>query len=398
MRDELPPGVSLLAGVPCPSAEPWPPFAPLALDFLSALSGAVRAGAAGQQELAAFGFWCRRAHLAALQKRHASPLPRLGRGLILHLAPSNVPAMFGYSLAIGLLAGNANILRLSSRRGGIEQALCEIIAQTLDRPEFAAVKARTALVAYERDNRITQALLAGCDGRVVWGGDATVQAVRSLPMPAHAVELCFADRWSLALLSQRAVAELGEDALADWAHRFYNDTYLMDQNACSSPQLVLWLEDGGTPEVRRRWWQALGREAAARYTLDGYKAARRYERFCLAALDGQPLAPAGLTQYQNGLVLVARLARLSPAMADYKGGYGLFFEGGLQSPQELVPLLSARVQTIVCGGVEPARLAAILAEGRARGGDRVVTLGQALEMDTVWDGRDLIAELSRCIG
>ncbi len=29
---------------------------------------------------------------------------------------------------------------------------------------------------------------------------------------------------------------------------------------------------------------------------------------------------------------------------------------------------------------------------------RVVPLGQALEMDTVWDGRDLIAALSRIIG
>ena len=42
-------------------------------------------------------------------------------------------------------------------------------------------------------------------------------------------------------------------------------------------------------------------------------------------------------------------------------------------------------------------MAAFLAAHRARGVDRVVHLGQALEMDTVWDGRDLIEALSRVI-
>ena len=41
--------------------------------------------------------------------------------------------------------------------------------------------------------------------------------------------------------------------------------------------------------------------------------------------------------------------------------------------------------------------AAFLAARHAQGVDRVVPVGQALEMDTVWDGRDLIAELSRIV-
>ena len=34
---------------------------------------------------------------------------------------------------------------------------------------------------------------------------------------------------------------------------------------------------------------------------------------------------------------------------------------------------------------------------RAAGIDRIAALGQAMEMDTIWDGKDLIAELSRLI-
>ena len=400
MRDELPPGVRLLAGVARPSAEPWPPFAPPALDFLSALSGLVmaRAGAARQEELAAFGFWCRRAHLDALAQRHASQRPRLGRGLLLHLAPSNVPAIFGYSYAIGLLAGNAGIVRLSSRRGASEDALCEMIGQTLDRPEFAAVKVRSAFVSYERDDSITEALLAGCDGRLGWGGDQTVSAVRRLAMPPHAVEVCFADRWSFALLSRKTVAGLDGEALAGWAHHFYNDAFLMDQNACSSPQIVVWLRDGGNEAGRRRWWQAVAKEAASRYPADAYRAVRKQERFCLAAMDAQPAPVARLERYGGSLVQVARLASLPDGPVACKGGFGLFFECEAERPEQLLPMLGPKVQTVVCGGVEPARLARLFAEGHARGADRVVPLGQALAMDTVWDGHDLIAELSRCMG
>ena len=178
MRDNI----TLLASVEAPESTPWPPFDSRALNFLSDLSAEVL-GAPDTRRLeaaAAFGFWCRRPRLEALARRHASPLPRLGRGLIFHLAPSNVPAMFAYTMALGLLAGNANIVRLSSRRAEEEAPLVAAIGRVLDRPEHAGVKARTALISYERDDTITAEFCARSDGRVVWGGDATVAALLRL--------------------------------------------------------------------------------------------------------------------------------------------------------------------------------------------------------------------------
>jgi len=250
MRDN----VTLLAGAEQVDAAPWPPFDPRAVDFLAELSAEVlRSPDTRRQEAsAAFGFWCRRARLEALAARHASPLPRLGRGLAFHLAPANVPALFAYTLAIGLLAGNANVVRLSSRRVEGEAPLLAALRRVLERPEHAAVRARTSLITYGRDDAVTADYCARCDARIVWGGDATVAAVRAMPMPPHAVELCFPDRWSLAVFSQRAFSALTPEERGALAHRFYNDTYQMDQNACSSPQLVLWLEDGGDPACRAR--------------------------------------------------------------------------------------------------------------------------------------------------
>ena len=219
-----------------------------------------------------------------------------------------------------------------------------------------------------------------------------------MPMPPHAVELCFPDRWSLAVFSQRAFSALTPEERGALAHRFYNDTYQMDQNACSSPQLVLWLEDGGDPACRGRWWEAVAAEAAERYPFGPFQAARKLERLCLCAMTMEEPAVVAVERYQGNLLYVAQLAGLSGNLPSLAGGFGLFFEADLPSLEALAPLLPPKAQTLVCGGLEPAEVAALLARAGARGVDRVVPLGQALEMDTVWDGRDLIAALSRIIG
>ena len=305
MRDD----VTLLAGTAEPEATPWAPFDPRAVDFLADLSAELRRDPATRRREAeaALAFWCRPAHLEELARRHAAPLPRLGRGLVFHLAPANVPTLFAYTLATGLLSGNANVVRLSSRRAEGEADLLAVLRRVLDRPEHAAVRARTGLITYPRDSGITAAWCARCDARVVWGGDDTVAEVRAMPMPPHAVELCFPDRWSLAVLSRRAVSELDEDGLAE-------------------------------------------------------------------------------------------LARPAGPLPPLKGGFGLFYQGTLGSLEELPPLLTPKVQTLVCGGVDPDQTAALLARLGARGVDRVVPMGRALDFDTIWDGKDLIASLSRVIG
>ena len=54
-----------------------------------------------------------------------------GEVLSFHIAPSNIPAMFAWSMAIGLLADNSNIIRISSRTAGQGMRLKELIGQML---------------------------------------------------------------------------------------------------------------------------------------------------------------------------------------------------------------------------------------------------------------------------
>ena len=97
---------------------PLRPFAPDVLDFLSALSAALLKDreAKAYPDVITFAYFCRKAHLARLEEEYAGRLDgRLGRGVVFHIAPSNVPINFAYSLTAALLSGNGSIVKASSR-------------------------------------------------------------------------------------------------------------------------------------------------------------------------------------------------------------------------------------------------------------------------------------------
>ena len=390
MRDD----VILLAGVKDPVNRPLTPFSKQAMAFLDTLSLRIRA--ASRQfapEVVSFGFWCRSAHLLQLKERHSTAGIRIGRGLLFHVAPANVPTMFAYSYAIGLLAGNANIVRVSGRSGDSAFRLCELIRKVLEESRFSEIRKRTSIISYEKSTEITGEYMSKCDGRVIWGGDGTVREMRAFPIPPHAVEAVFPDRWSAAILGQRALTEMDSEAFSACVHDFYNDTYVMDQRGCSSPQMVLWLCDGGNPAVRERFWQCLAAEAEASYKMDGHRAAEKLETACLAAMRDENVVRFGC--YGGNMLYMLSLGDLPEKLTEYRGGFGLFYEAEISSVTDFSERANPRVQTIVCAGVDKNILSESLAAAGARGVDRIVDPGRALEMDTVWDGKDLIALFSR---
>ena len=95
------------------------PFADNVIEFLNALSGALLKDRMSRlyPDAITFAFFCRKANLLALKEKYTSAdALRMGRGILFHIAPSNVPINFGYSLVAGLLAGNNNIVRVSSKQ------------------------------------------------------------------------------------------------------------------------------------------------------------------------------------------------------------------------------------------------------------------------------------------
>ena len=57
--------------------------------------------------------------------------------------------------------------------------------------------------------------------------------------------------------------------------------------------------------------------------------------------------------------------------------------------------MTEKIQTMTFYGYQKERLQRFIRDKRLRGIDRVVPAGQALAMDLIWDGMNLIERLSR---
>ena len=381
------------------------PFSEPVMDFLSALSERIKSDdlLRSDEEIRAFGFWCRRANLERYRNQYTGNDFRLGRGLVFHIAPSNIPAMFAWSMAIGLLAGNSNIIRISSRTAGQGMRLKELIGQMLSEEKKSSLAGLSQggiydmvrFVSYGSSSREQTAYYSSlCDVRVIWGGDRTVDEVRQIPLRADAYDIIFPDRSSLLLLNTDRVSELEEDELQALAHRFYMDTYSVDQNACSSPSSVIWHDEGGQwaekEGVRKRWWAAV-EQAAAAYQLTPSRAYRKFQALCEAALNDTSLCEA--VRYGNRLWVVP--VQKTKELAKRKGSFGTFYEYGIKELEELIPAVNKKIQTMTCYGNDIQKLRRFVRDSRLRGIDRIVPLGQAMTFEPTWDGMDLIERLSR---
>ncbi|WP_113704075.1 acyl-CoA reductase [Nonomuraea lactucae] len=382
----------IVGGLPGGGLPARPVFHEEVVGFLDALSGALLEGDVRRHpDVTAFALWCRRAAVETWRARFGDGTRCLGRGLVFHVCPANVPLVFAYSLAAGLLAGNANVVRLPSREFPEVAHLCERLGELLASPEHRALSGYVTCVRYEADAaECTRALSDRCDVRVVWGGDDTVAAVRAVPLPAGAQELVFPDRRSLAVVD--AGAWLACRDRTRHVRGFHTDGYAAGQRACSSPLLVVWLGDE-VEEARASFWSLLGELVAAGRQGASVDAVRGLEYACSLAARGRASA---VSPRRDGIGRVW-CDEPAPDLLDRHPGGGVFVETRVKRLADIVPLLDRKVQTLSYFGVPPDELADLLLDAGPRGVCRVVPLGRALDFSLIWDGHDLIRALSRRI-
>lgn len=376
---------------------PLPAYAPVVCDFLGELSRVLLPTPEVRTfpDLAAFAYWCRPANLSRLARESSGHRHRIGRGLVLHIAPATVPINFAFSLAFGMLAGNANVVRIPDTQFAQVPILCGHLKRLFSRPEYARVAAMNRVVSYPRSDEITSALTAHCQARVLWGGDATVNHLRKRTVPPRCIDVAFADRYSLCLLDGKAVAEATDEALEQLAQGFFNDAYLMDQNACSSPQLVVWHGEASVvDQVMLRFWPAVERLTRQKYELAPVHAVDKFTQLCRIAI-GSPEAVS--TQRHGNFIYRIRLRDIPSNLEAQRGQFGIFREYVSGDLAWLPKVAGIRTQTLTCFGFDRHALAQQIINQGLVGIDRVVPVGRALDMGVVWDGYDVVDTLSRII-
>src|SRR6266849_1351528 len=224
----------ILAGLRDTSGGTLAPFTPEILEFCANFSRGLFRDAEAKRfpELQALAFWMRKSELERLRQEfdrlktsRTLPVPR---GLVFHVPPANVDTIFMYSWLVSIMAGNRNILRISPRAAVQTTIICRVLNECLEGAD-AAMRDNTVMIRYGHEPEITAAISAVADVRVIWGGDASVNTIRSVRIPPHCKELAFPDRYSLSVMRTSKYLGLEESARRDVAAQFYNDTYWFDQ-------------------------------------------------------------------------------------------------------------------------------------------------------------------------
>ena len=346
--------------------------------------------------VATFAFYCRKANINSIKREFIlRNYHQIGRGVIFHVTPSNVPVNFAYSLFAGVITGNINIVRVPSMDFEQVQIIVEAINKVLNKAKYSSLfSGRLYLVRYNRDSNATALFSEMCDVRVIWGGDNTINEIRKNPIPPKSTEITFSDRYSISIINSSNYID--SENKYKIASDFYNDTYLFDQNACTSPQVIYWMgETSQIESAKNIFWDNLNEVLKEKnFQLQPILAVDKLTTFYSQAINQGDIQIE--KKYSNSIWRVNNQS-IHKNMDLFKCNSGYFNEASISSLDELTPIVSRKFQTIGYYGFQRNELFDWVKRSRLLGVDRVVPIGHTMDFSMTWDGYDLISVLSRRI-
>ena len=176
------------------------------------------------------------------------------------------------------------------------------------------------------------------------------------------------------------------------AERFYNDTYLFDQNACSAPHLVIWTGNR-VAEAKKLFWDALQAVAEQKYQFQEVMAVEKltalYKQSCAMPMCEEPT--------KNNLLHRVEISELPYDIDSFRCAGGYFTEYTAKSLDEIAPIVNNKYQTLAYYGFEKQELEDFVLRNRLTGIDRIVPFGETTTFSLTWDGMNLIERMSRII-
>ena len=347
-------------------------------------------------DVATFAFFCRKANLNNIKRTKIDNLSySIGKGIIFHITPGNVPVNFAYSLFAGLVTGNINIVKIPSKQfEQINIILKAIKTVLLQKKHNEIFSNRLYIIRYSKEDFATNFFSSFCDVRIIWGGDQTINEIRKFPISPKSTEITFSDRYSIAIIN--AENYLNSLKKINVAQDFYNDTYLFDQNACTSPHSIFWL---GTmqkvKEAQETFWDALQKKLdEKKFDLQPIHAIDKLTTFFSQSISIGNIEKND--QISNAIWRVNNHSSNSNIHL-FKCTSGYFNEIIISSLKDISPFISRKYQTIGYFGFSIEELRNWIKLDKPLGIDRIVPIGRTMDFSLIWDGYDLVKGLSRNI-
>lgn len=372
------------------------PFNNLCIDFLEDFSKKLKnyKDLKSYPDLIYLMYWCRKERIKKLEHSLTDNQYRLGRGLIFHICPSNVPTNFVYSLFFGLLSGNSNIVKISSENSKEKSIIISILKNIFDKRKYKALKNSNILTEYKASNtKNTEFFSSVCDARVIWGGNKTINDIRKFWIPERSIDITFADRYSISVINLEILKNLNLNRLKILAKKFYYDSYLMNQAACNSPHFVFWVGKKNT-KLQNSFWKELNEAVENNFIFDDIHIVDKYTNLMKNIIEHDKFNK--INMYKNNLYVVDVHQKVN-TIENIRGKNGTFFQKNINNLSKIKYSISKKCQTLTYFGFEKKELEVFLLNNNLSGIDRAVPIGNALNINPIWDGFNVLNELSRII-
>ncbi len=364
----------------------------LSLNFLNDLAKEIKEDKIARKfpDLIYLMFWCNK-QLKLINNKKKNFLV-VGRGLVFHICPSNVPVNFVYSFIFGLLSGNSNVVKLPSENFKEKKIILKLLKKLLNKRIYKTLKNSNQFIEYSSNEEITKYLSSICDIRVIWGGDKTINEIRKNWIPERTIDITFADRYSFSIINISKLKKESEKNLNLLAKNFFNDTYIMNQQACNSPHFVFWLGKKDS-KFQNKFWNLLNCVVQNKFKFDEVQAVEKYTNLLSNLIKYKNFSRVERSM-NNNIFIVSSEKKINN-IENIRGVSGTFFQKNINKISELKSYVSKKCQTISYYGVHKNEIRNLILNNNLFGIDRVVPIGSSLEIDLIWDGYDIVKTLSR---
>lgn len=345
-------------------------------------------------DLVALANWCKNFFSEDYFSKKSSVYKnRVARGTVFHIPPNNVPTNLAYSFFAGLITGNRNLIRLPSSSAPQIEFIIETLNKLFEKRYYVARDKFFCAIKYQKERTITDFLSFNCDRRVIWGGDMSIKSVRESSLNPMGNDIVFPDRYSFSIIN--AEEYNASNQKKQLALRFYNDVFIFDQNACTAPHLVIWLGNKKTvSSAAKAFWELQEKVVSKKYELPPNKFSEKLALGYKYAAMKKDLRTRIISQKN---IVRVQLGSIDKKIDSFKLNCGLFFEYTTDDINDLKKFVNKRYQTLSYFGFHPEKIRNDLLNMQLPGIDRIVPIGSTLDFDLIWDGKDLISELTRIV-
>ena len=344
-------------------------------------------------ELAYLIFWLRKSKIKKIEDDFKDKKLRNGRGLVLHVSSSNLPTNFIYSFIFGLLSGNSNIVKIPSAPFPEKKIIISAINKIFKKKKFELLKKTNLFLNLERNSESFIYISKNCDARVIWGGDNSVMSIRNIPIKPRSIELVFPDRYSFCVMKSSFLNNSrNKRQIQLAAEKLFRDTYNLSQLACNSPHFIFII--GKIKEKNLNlFWEYFLNIIKKKIKFENSISFEKFDKLISNIIKINSIS--SVKRFENYLHLV-NLNSIDQ-IENIRGKNGIFFVKKLKGISELKRYITEKCQTITYLGFNKKEMLEFVTKNNLSGVDRIVPIGQAMDIDVIWDGYETLKHLSRVI-